>query len=79
MSCIHSLPYLRSISPSNTDFVVNDLDTRGLLVDPRLYIARNRESSSPLVTLDSQLSRLGEQFLAFVAEPEMLRSADQAE
>jgi len=38
---------------------------------PSPYIARNRESISPLVTLNWQVFRLGEQFVAFVAEPEM--------
>lgn len=51
-----------------TDSVVNDLSTRGLLVDHRPYIARNRESSSPLASLSWTLSELARQFLAFIGE-----------
>jgi len=51
-----------------TDAVVNDLNTRGLLIDHRPYIARNRESSAPLVTRQWDLSALGRQFVAFIEE-----------
>jgi hypothetical protein len=51
-----------------TDAVINDLNARGLLVDHRPYIARNRESSSPLASLSWTLSELATQFLAFIGE-----------
>lgn len=52
-----------------TDCVVIDLSTRGLLIDHRPYIARNRESSSPLASLEWTLSEIGRQFLAFIGAP----------
>lgn len=59
-----------------TDSVVNDLSTRGLLVDPRPYIARNRESSFPLVSMDWRLTALGHEFLAFIVEPAIPPSSE---
>jgi hypothetical protein len=55
-----------------TDPMVIDLSDRGLLVDPRPYVARTRESSESLTIQGWTLSPLGKQFLSFIATPEQL-------
>ena len=50
--------------------MVNDLNVRGLIQDHRPYIARNRESSSALVSLEWTLSDLGRHFLSFILSPQ---------
>ena len=52
-----------------TDPVVNDLNQRGLLDDPRPYVARGRDSSDSLIIQPWQLSKLGNQFMKFVSAP----------
>jgi len=51
-----------------TDSVVLDLNSRGLLEDPRPYAARMRESQEGLVTVGWSRSPLGREFLSFVSE-----------
>jgi hypothetical protein len=53
-----------------TDPMVIDLNDRGLLVDPRPYISRTRESSDSLTLQPWTLSPLGNEFLLFIAVPE---------
>jgi hypothetical protein len=55
---------------SLTDPMVIDLNDRGLLVDPRPYVARTRESSDSLTQGGWTLSPLGNEFLMFIAVPE---------
>jgi hypothetical protein len=57
---------------SLTDPMVIDLNDRGLLVDPRQYVARMRESSDSLAQAQWTLSPLGKEFLLFIAMPEQL-------
>ncbi len=52
-----------------TDAVVHDLNSRGLLIDPRPYTARNRDPNQPLVDLQWQLSPLAQEFLTFIRQP----------
>lgn len=52
-----------------TDPMVIDLNDRGLLVDPRPYAARNRESPDSLTLQHWTLSPLGNDFLLFIAVP----------
>jgi hypothetical protein len=52
------------------DQAVRDLRDRGLINDPRPYVARNRETSDSLVVLQWDITRLGEEFLAFIKSPE---------
>ena len=49
-----------------SDQVVNDLNDRGLLQDPRPHVARNRESRNALVSEAWTVSPLGCKFLTFV-------------
>jgi hypothetical protein len=51
-----------------TDPIVLDLNSRGLLEDPRPYAARMRESQEGLVTANWTLSSLGREFLSFVSD-----------
>lgn len=52
-----------------TDPMVIDLNDRGLLVDPRSYVSRTRESMDSLVLQPWTLSPLGNEFLLFIAVP----------
>jgi hypothetical protein len=52
-----------------TDPMVIDLNDRGLLVDPRAYVSRTRESPDSLTLQNWTLSSLGNEFLLFVALP----------
>jgi len=56
-----------------TDPMVIDLNDRGLLVDPRPFISRNRESTESLTLGGWTLSPLGKDFLQFIALPEQLK------
>jgi hypothetical protein len=56
-----------------TDPMVNDLNNQGLLVDPRPFIARTRESSESLTIQGWRLSPFGSEFLLFIALPEQLK------
>jgi len=56
-----------------TDPMVIDLNDRGMLVDPRPYVARTRESPESLTLLGWTLSPLGKEFLSFIAPPEQMR------
>jgi hypothetical protein len=58
---------------SLTDPMVLDLNERGLLKDPRPYVARTRESTDSLTIQGWTLSQLGDQFLLFIASPESLK------
>jgi hypothetical protein len=58
---------------SLTDPMVIDLNDRGLLVDPRPYAARMRESPDSLTQAGWTLSALGREFLLFIAAPEQLK------
>jgi hypothetical protein len=57
-----------------TDQVVIDLNTRGLIKDPRTYTARGRETSDALVAVVWEVSSLGKQFLDFVKAPTVEKS-----
>ena len=52
-----------------TDSIVMDLNAKGLLQDPRPYVARSRESAESLVFLDWKLSDLGREFVNFISKP----------
>lgn len=52
-----------------TDQAVLDLNRRGLVRDPRPYVAQNRPSSFALVTLSWELTSIGSRFLRFIARP----------
>ena len=56
-----------------TDPMVIELASRGLLNDPRPYVARNRESENSLIMYEWSLTPLGKEFLSFVATPEPLK------
>ncbi len=56
-----------------TDPMVNDLNNQGLLVDPRPFVARSRESSESLTIAGWRLTPLGDEFLLFIALPEQLK------
>lgn len=58
---------------SLTDPMVLDLNDRGLLIDPRPYAARTRESNDSLTTQGWTLSALGKEFMSFIAYPEQLK------
>jgi hypothetical protein len=55
-----------------TDLMILEMASRGLLKDPRPYVARNRESEESLAKQDWSLTPLGKEFLSFVAIPEPL-------
>jgi hypothetical protein len=52
-----------------TNPMVIELSSRGLLNDPRPYVARNRESEDSLAMYEWSLTPLGKEFLAFVRAP----------
>jgi hypothetical protein len=56
-----------------TDPMVNDLNNQGLLVDPRPFVARTRESAESLTQDGWRLSPLGNEFLRFITLPEQLK------
>jgi hypothetical protein len=56
-----------------TDPMVLDLNDRGLLVDPRPYVARTRESTESLTQAGWTLSPMGNDFLLFIALPAALK------
>jgi hypothetical protein len=56
-----------------TDPMVNDLNNQGLLIDPRPFVARTRESPESLTIAGWRLSPLGNEFLLFIALPEQLK------
>ncbi len=58
---------------SLTDPMVLDLNERGLLIDPRPYVARTREPSESHTVQGWTLSPLGNQFLSSIALPEVLK------
>jgi hypothetical protein len=58
---------------SLTDPMVLDLNDRGLLIDPRPYVARTRESNDSLTIQGWTLSALGKEFMSFIAYPEQLK------
>jgi hypothetical protein len=53
--------------------MVNDLNNQGLLIDPRPFVARTRESPESLTIAGWRLSPLGNEFLLFIALPEQLK------
>lgn len=53
-----------------TDPIVLDLNLRGLIVDPRPYAARMRESIDSLLVGPWSLSELGRKFLNFISRAE---------
>ncbi len=53
--------------------MVLDLNDRGLLVDPRPFVARTRESSESLTQAGWALSPLGNEFMLFIAVPAPLK------
>jgi hypothetical protein len=69
MDCMAQLRERRGL----TDPMVIDLDNRGLLNDPRPYVARNRESEDSLIIQDWTLRPLGKEFLSFIAAPVLAR------
>jgi hypothetical protein len=56
-----------------TDPMIIELTSRGLLNDPRPYVARNRDSGESLSIQEWTLTALGKEFLSFVATPEPLK------
>jgi hypothetical protein len=56
-----------------TDPMVLDLNDRGLLIDPRPYVARTRESIDSLTIQGWTLSPLGKEFLSFIAPPRQIK------
>ncbi len=56
-----------------TDPMIIELASRGILNDPRPYVARTRESVDSLTVQDWTLSSLGKEFLLFVSLPEQLK------
>lgn len=56
-----------------TDPMVLDLNDRGLLVDPRPYVARTRESIDSLTVQGWTLSPLGKEFMSFIAPPRQIK------
>jgi hypothetical protein len=56
-----------------TDPMVLDLNERGLLNDPRPYVARTRESPDSLTIQNWTLSQLGNEFISFITLPEPLK------
>jgi hypothetical protein len=50
-----------------TDQVVLDLNRRGLVKDPRMYVAQNRESLTALVTYAWELTAMGKKLLQFIS------------
>lgn len=53
-----------------TDPMVLDLNSRGLLSDPRPYVTRNRESAESLTLQDWTLTPLAKEFLSFIGSTE---------
>lgn len=45
----------------------------GLVKDTRLYVARNREMSGPLVDYRWEVTKVGKQFLEFVEAPQAVQ------
>src|SRR5665213_100804 len=58
---------------SLTDPMIIDLNSRVLLLDPRPYVARIRDSDQSLTVQDWTLTQLGKEFLSFIQLPEPLR------
>lgn len=56
-----------------TDPMVLDLNDRGLLNDPRPYVARTRESPDSLTQQGWTLTKLGNELLSFIAIPDPLK------
>lgn len=56
-----------------TDPMILELNSRGLLKDPRPYVSRNRDIEDSLVKQDWTLTTLGAQFMAFISTPELLK------
>ena len=56
-----------------TDPMVIDLKDRGMLVDPRPFIARTRESEGSLVSRNWTVSPLGRDLLSFISVPKELK------
>ena len=56
-----------------TDPMVIELSSRGLLNDPRPYVARSRESDQSLIISEWTLTPFGKDFMAFVSTPEPLK------
>lgn len=56
-----------------TDPMVLDLNDRGLLNDPRPYVARTRESPDSLTQQGWTLTQLGNELLSFIAVPGPLK------
>jgi len=52
-----------------TDPIVLDLNSRGMLKDPRASVARTRDSDESLTIQSWTLTRLGTDFLAFISQP----------
>ncbi len=55
------------------DPMVLDLNDRGLLNDPRPYVARTRESPDSLIQQGWTLTKLGNELLSFIAIPDPLK------
>jgi hypothetical protein len=64
-----NLPLLRNLIEQKemTDQMVLGLARNGLLHDSRPYAARGRDTGESLLTFSWTVSRLGEQFLAFIS------------
>ena len=58
---------------SVTDPMIFELNSRGLLKDPRPYVSRNRDAEDSLVKQDWTLTALGVEFLGFINIPETLK------
>jgi hypothetical protein len=56
-----------------TNPMILEMASRGLLKDPRPYVARNRDSEDSLAKHDWSLTPLAKEFLSFVAIPEPLK------
>lgn len=58
---------------SVTDPMILELNSRGLLKDPRPYVSRNRDVEDSLVKQGWTLTALGMEFLGFISTPEPLK------
>jgi hypothetical protein len=56
-----------------TDPMIIELASRGLLNDPRPYVARGRDSEDSLIRQEWTLTLLGKEFLSFIECPDPLR------
>jgi hypothetical protein len=68
------LPPRFQIQQDLTDQLVTELNSRGLIKDPRPNEARGKDSPIPLINCTWQVSALGKQFLDFIKAPEIERA-----